>query len=76
MFLIRNPLNDVIMDKEIKIEKVGYRTRILNKLRTGKEFKVIIYIYILFLHKIHIIFLFYLFRRENIHRKTKRFKRK
>lgn len=35
--LFRNPLNDYILSKEIKIDKVGYRARILNKLRTDAK---------------------------------------
>ncbi len=31
----RNPLNEKILEEEIKITKIGYRMRLLNKLKDG-----------------------------------------
>jgi hypothetical protein len=37
----RNPLKERILDEELQIDKIGYRIRILNKLREGKlNFKI------------------------------------
>jgi hypothetical protein len=41
VLLLRNPLNDQIFEEDLKIDKIGYRSRILNKLKTGKIFSVI-----------------------------------
>lgn len=34
--LSRNPITDKILEKDLKIEKIGYRGRLLNKLKQGK----------------------------------------
>lgn len=40
--LSKNPINDRILDKELGIEKIGYRVRLLNKLKQGKNYIIII----------------------------------
>ena len=40
--ITRNQINDRMLEKEIKIDKMGYRVRILNKLKQGKIIKTII----------------------------------
>ena len=32
----KNPITDKILEKDVKIDKIGYRVRILNKLKQGK----------------------------------------
>ena len=36
--LLSNPINEKIMEEEIKIDKIGYRVRIINKLKQGTYF--------------------------------------
>ena len=37
IILFRNPLTDKILENELKIKKIGYRVRILNKLKAGNH---------------------------------------
>jgi hypothetical protein len=36
IFFYRNPLTEKILEEELKIDKIGYRNRIINKLKDGK----------------------------------------